>query len=86
MSLRGPNSQWQSLRQYSTSFVTTSVQTLIEATVKLQVLAGYRADRVNKGSFGRNDILGRCAHHSVASISEVLSKGLYNEEIGPMLQ
>ena len=62
------------------------MQTLIEAIVKLQVLAGYRADRVNKDSFGRNDILGQCALHNVASISEVPNKGLYNEEIGPMLQ
>ena len=86
MSLRGPSSQWQSLRQCWTSFVTTLVQTLIEAIAKLQVLAAYKADRVNKGSFGRNDILSQCALHNVASINEVLNKGLYSEDSGPMLQ
>ena len=55
-------------------------------TVKLQVLAGYKADHVDMDSFGRNGILSQCALHSVASISVVLSKGLYSEEIGPVIQ
>ena len=62
------------------------MQALTVATVKLQVLAGYKADRADKGSFGRNGIPSLCALHSVASLGVVLSKGLYSEETGPMLQ
>ena len=59
-------------------------QALIVVAVKL--LAEYKADHVDKGSFGRNGILSQCVLHSAAAFIEALSKGLYSEEIGPMLQ
>lgn len=54
--------------------------------VKLEVLAEYMVNHVDKGFFGRNGSLSQCALHSVATIDVVLSKDHGSEEIEPMLQ
>ena len=69
-----------------TSLAFKSLQASIVVAVKLEVLAEYTVNHVDKGFFGRNGSLSQCALHSVATIDEVLSKDHGSEEIEPMLQ